>query len=66
MPTGAECRCCSEVVQVMAKRSAEGVGCIILHPGFQSVCLNPWVLQTAYFTYHQQYGASAVEGALNE
>ena len=32
----------------MAKRSAEGVGCITIHPGFQGVYLNPWVLQAAY------------------
>ena len=36
------------------------------HLGFQSVCLNPWVLQTAYYSYRQQYGESAVEGAINE
>ena len=66
MPTGIECRCCSEINQVMAKRLAEDVGCITLHPGFQAVCLNPWVLQTAYFTYRQQYGGSAVEGPMNE
>ena len=66
MPSGTECVCCSEITQVMAKRSSAGVGCIILHPGFQSVCLDPWVLQTAYYSYRQHYGAHAVEGALNE
>ena len=30
--------------------------CIIGHPGFTTVCLDPWVLQTAYYAYKQQYG----------
>ena len=29
-----ECKCCSEVAQMMAKRSSEGVECITLYPGF--------------------------------
>ena len=66
MPSGVECLCCSEIAQVMAKRSSEEVECITLHPGFQTVCLDPWVLQTAYYSYRQQYGENAVEGALNE
>ncbi len=41
--------CCKEISQMMNKMSPEGVGCITLHPGFQSVCLNPWVLQTAMY-----------------
>ena len=28
--------------------------CIIQHPGFEAVCLNQWVLQTAWFQY--RYG----------
>ena len=31
--------------------------CITEHEGFSAVCLNRWVLQTAYyFQYRQQYG----------
>ena len=56
MPTAIECLCCSEITEMMNKRSTEEVGCITLHPGFQSVCLNTWVLQTAYYSYRQQYG----------
>ena len=66
MSTETECVCCSEISQVVEKKSSEGVECITQHPGFQSVCLNPWVLQTAYYSYRQQYGESAVEGAINE
>ncbi|XP_068697462.1 uncharacterized protein [Montipora foliosa] len=37
-------------------------GCIVQHPGFEAVCLNVWVLQTAWLQYKQQYGSSAYEG----
>ena len=33
-----------------------GALCITEHEGFDAVCLNRWVLQTAYFQYRQQYG----------
>ncbi len=49
MPTGVECVCCKEISKIVDKTTSEGVGCIVLHPGFQNVCLDPWVLlQTAY------------------
>ena len=51
---------------MVTKMSAEEVGCITLHPGLQNVCLDPWVLETAYYSYRQHYGANAVEGATNE
>lgn len=66
MPTGIECVCCREITQMVNKKSPEGVECITLHPGFQSVCLDPWVLETAYYSYRQHYGENAVEGATNE
>ncbi len=66
MPTGMECRCCREITEMMNKISSQGVQCITLHPGFQTVCLDPWVLQTAYYSYKHQYGVNAIEGALNE
>jgi len=46
MPTGIECICCAEIPQIAEKASSEGVECIVLHPGFPGVCLDPWVLQT--------------------
>ena len=30
--------------------------CITEHPGFRSVCLDRYVLETAYYQYRQQYG----------
>lgn len=51
MPTLRECVCC---YQKFSELPAP-VSCITLHPGFHIVCLDVWVLQTAYFC-HQQYG----------
>ncbi len=48
------------------KKSLDEVGCITLHPGFQNVCLDPWVLETAYYSFRQHYGEHAIEGAINE
>ena len=63
-----ECICCSEIVwwQNSAKRSRPGgleepPVCITQHPGFSAVCLNRWVLQTAWYQYKQQY-AHAYKG----
>jgi len=33
-----------------------GALCITKHEGFDAVCLNLWVLQTACFQYFQLYG----------
>ena len=44
----------------------ENIKCITQHPGFEGVCLNPWVLETAYYSYRQQYSGAAIEGALPE
>lgn len=44
-----ECRCCMEVnlcTERMEEVDKDGQ-CITMHPGFDSVCLNRWVLQTA-------------------
>lgn len=58
-----ECVCCAEIDCVVAKNNeaveAEGLAeppiCITQHPGFHAVCLNHWVLQTAWYQYKQQY-----------
>ena len=59
MPTAWECICCCELAAVENKKSVNGedVTCISLHPGFEPVCLNVWVLETAYFGIRQQYGS---------
>lgn len=61
-----ECTCCSEFSQFCDKNReavetgevAEAPVCITQHPGFQAVCLNRWVLQTAWYQYKQQYSQS--------
>ncbi|CAH3141628.1 unnamed protein product [Pocillopora meandrina] len=44
MPTTHESVCCTEIGQF----------CITEHPGFQSICLDFWVLKTAKYAYRQQ------------
>ena len=66
MPTATECVCCTEIDKVCNKMSAEGVDCITLHPGFESDCLDVWDLQTAFYSFRQEYGDNAFEGMINE
>ena len=42
----------------------EDYSCIVEHPGFHAVCLNVWVLQTAYYTFQQHYGSEAYDGTI--
>lgn len=44
-----ECRCCMEVNRCIERMEEveKDVQCITMHPGFGSVCLDRWVLQTA-------------------
>ena len=53
--------CCKEIVKVVEKMNdlKKPVCCITEHAGFEAVCLNEWVLQTAYYQYRQQYGSDA-------
>ncbi len=61
MPTAAESVCCAEIGQVWQKvedqRPEIQLSCITEHPGFQSTCLDIWVLETAYYAFRQQHGA---------
>ena len=65
-----ECVCCHEVPEVMNKNEEvfetdklkEKPSCITDNPAFKAVCLNPWVLQVAWYHYKQQYGTMATEG----
>lgn len=61
MPTARECVCCCEIPEMVEKmlenlNGNAAVGCICSHDGFEPVCLNTWVLQTAYFAYRHSYG----------
>ena len=63
MDNNKECICCKEIpkvcdknVEAVEQHETEEVPiCITQHPGFQAVCLNRWVLQTAWYQYKQQY-----------
>ncbi len=69
MPTQDECLCCREIEKIVDKVDDLGdsnVVCITDHPGFSSVCLNPWVLQAAYYQYRQQHGTTGLPPSLNE
>ena len=65
-----ECVCCHEVPEVMDKNNEvfekgklkQKPNCITDNPAFKAVCLNPWVLQAAWYSYKQQYGTKATEG----
>ncbi|KAK7919091.1 hypothetical protein WMY93_010375 [Mugilogobius chulae] len=49
--------CCRETPKVMNRCAQVGVdGCILQHPGFEAVALNPYVLQAVYGTYLQLFG----------
>ncbi|WAR09067.1 hypothetical protein MAR_019025 [Mya arenaria] len=64
MATEHEGVCCQELEPITAKldlinegrHPEDAVGCIIGHPGFDAVCLDQYVLETAYYQYGQQYG----------
>ena len=45
---------------------ANPVQCITDHPGFEAVCLNVWVLQTAYFQLRQEYGTKITPLTINK
>ncbi|XP_033725239.1 uncharacterized protein LOC117315204 [Pecten maximus] len=49
MPTVTESICCKEITKVSQKMedTEEGLPCILERPGFDPVCLNPYVLETA-------------------
>ena len=32
------------------------IRCMTEHPGFEAVCLNEYVLETAYYSYRQHHG----------
>ena len=63
MDREAECLCCMECGRTTFKlddnitvlRKSSRFTCITQHPGFQSVCLDPWVLQVAWLAYKQAY-----------
>ncbi|XP_063962155.1 uncharacterized protein LOC135155818 [Lytechinus pictus] len=67
MPTLRESFCCNQCDKVVEKMEEykeefgedQALRCITEHPGFQTVCLDRWCLETAQFHYLQQYGGRA-------
>ena len=67
MPTVRESLCCQEIYEVMETINEVAVDgavplCITVHEGFESVCLNRWVLRTAAYQTRQQYGSESTDG----
>ena len=64
MPTPIECVCYKEITTVVNKcermdlrvNHLPSSASLIMHDRFDPICLNMWVLQTAYFNYRHHYG----------
>ena len=52
--------------KMVTKMEETGASCITEHEGFGAVCLNRWVLQTAYYQYRQQYGNHLEETVIHK
>ena len=65
MHTVQESICCKEIQQIVDKMDEypEELDCIMAQPGFRSVCLDRFVLETAYYQFVQQYGGRARQDA---
>ncbi|CAH3178351.1 unnamed protein product [Porites lobata] len=62
MPSVPESECCHDIGQIWQKieeQTEVQMSCITEHPGFQSTCLDVWVLETAYYAYRQQHGTDS-------
>ena len=59
MPTVPQCICCCQidVVKEKIEENSTEINCITEHKGFEAVCLNVWVLQTALIQHSQWYGS---------
>ena len=69
MPTVRESICCREISVIDNKLQETSSGnpcCITEHEGFQPVCLDVWVLQTAGFQTQQEFGRHATSGPVHK
>ncbi|CAH3137428.1 unnamed protein product, partial [Porites lobata] len=48
--------------QQQSQQTEVQMSCITEHRGFQSTCLDVWVLETAYYAYRQQHGTDSHRG----
>lgn len=55
MPLAKECVCCKETRVLLVLMKNDEIQCITDHPGFEPVCLNTYVLDTAHNQYKRQY-----------
>ena len=59
MDTMQECVCYHEIPVMISlneetmvvEKLKQPLNCITENPGFSAVCLNPWVIQTAWYQY---------------
>lgn len=58
LPTFKECLCCYEFEHYVADYINEHIKCISHHPDFDTVCLSPVILETAYIIYLRYTGKS--------
>ena len=61
MPTIQESICCRTIEEVDRKRTDiedTTLHCITEHPGFKSICLDRWVLETTGLEVNQHYGST--------
>ena len=66
MASAEECICCCKIVWVVAKLEDSGAPCITEHEGYDAICLNRWVSQTAYYQYKQRYGRQSNKPEVHE
>ncbi|XP_060070504.1 uncharacterized protein LOC132563538 [Ylistrum balloti] len=63
MPTVPESICCTEIAQIQhIKNEFPHLNCITQHPGFPSVCLDVYVLRTAYQAFRQYHNGNIPDG----
>ncbi len=56
MLSSAESVCCHEVAPVDALREELSLSCITQHPGFHGNCINPYVVETSFYEFLENYG----------
>ena len=67
MQSELEFNCCVEIEAMAARvwdwniKKSRNITCITQHPAFAQICLNEWVLETAYYQYRSEEPARAKE-----
>ena len=56
METGKESVCCREIQEYLGVWNYDKVTCMSDHDGFQGLCLNRYVVQTAMYSYLEDTG----------